>query len=280
MKIPVIFFGASQFVLPLIALLQKNYDLTLVVTTEKNPQDTVPAFCKNNHIPFVPVTSLKELKALYPKFVSLHCPVALLADFGVIVPQSLIDIFPKGIVNIHPSLLPKYRGPTPGQTALLLGDTTTGVSLMLLDKEVDHGPILAQEKAYIATTDTAESLYKKLFAAGTKLLENVLPAYLSGKLQPTLQNHTKATFTKALSRDAGFIDSSKPIAKGLLHRMIRAYYPWPGVWTTVQLNNKQVRMKLLPEDLVQIEGKKPMSHKDFMNGYTEGKAILEKLQLK
>lgn len=278
-KIPIVFFGASRFVLPIIEFLHKAYDLKLVVTTEINPTDAVPKYCTENNIPYICVNSKQELLALSYQLQATKSPVAVLAYFGLIVTQEIIDIFPKGIVNIHPSRLPKYRGSTPVQTALVLGDVKTGVSVMLLDKEMDHGPILAQEEAEILPADTAITLYERLFPQGVELLEAVLPAYIAGALQPVEQDHTKATFTKVLTRDSGFLDITKPVSPGLLDRMIRAYYPWPGVWTTTSINNRDVRIKFLPGKMLQVEGKKPMAYKDFINGYPEGKEFLKKLQL-
>lgn len=279
MKLPTIFFGASQFVLPIITFLKEHYDLTLVVTTEQKPTDAVPVYCREHNIPFVTASSPSQLNALKEQLAGYECQFAVLAYFGVIVSQSIIDLFPKGIVNIHPSRLPQYRGPTPVQTALLLGDVRTGVSIMLLDKEVDHGPVLAQEEEEIYSIDTAVSLYERLFPKGVQLLETVLPAYLSGELKPKEQEHSKATFTKTLTRDSGFIDMTKPISPVLIDQMIRAYYPWPGAWTKWQTNGKEKIVKLLPNKLLQVEGKKPMSYRDFLNGYPDGRTFLEKLNL-
>lgn len=275
----VVFFGASHFVVPAIDFLKKEYDVQLVITTETHPTDAVPAFCKQHGIPFISVSTLKGLKSISHKLSAIRAPIAVLAYFGLIVPKDLIDIFPKGIVNIHPSLLPLYRGTTPGQISLLLGDAQTGVSIMLLDKEMDHGPILAQEKEDILPTDTSVTLYERLFAKGVMLLCAVLPAYLSGELTPIPQNHTKATFTKPLTRESGFLDNFKPISSELLDRLIRAYYPWPGVWCYTMINDKRLRIKFLPGKMLQVEGKKPVSYTDFIHGYTEGKEILKKLQL-
>lgn len=289
-KIPVVFFGASRFVLPIIEFLHKEHDLKLVVTTEIHPTDAVPKYCIEQDIPYVSTTSKEQLLNTKYQILDTKASIAILAYFGLIVTQEIIDIFPKGIVNIHPSLLPKYRGSTPVQTALVLGDVKTGVSVMLLDKEMDHGPILAQEEAEILPQDTAITLYERLFPQGVQLLEVVLPAYLAGELLPKEQEHNKATFTKVLTRDSGFVDITKPISPELLDRMIRAYYPWPGVWTTTSINHRDVRIKFLPNPrhserseeskfLIQVEGKKPMSYKDFINGYSEGENILKKLQL-
>lgn len=279
MKTPIVFFGSSQIVLPIIEFLHENYDLKLVVTTEKSPTDAVPAYCKGHNLPFISVTTKEELLNTKSQILDTKSPLAVCTYFGLIISQEIIDIFPKGIINIHPSRLPQYRGTTPGQTALILGDVKTAVSIMLLDPKMDHGPILSQEEEVILPTDTSVTLYERLFKKGLELLEAVIPVYLTGELKPVEQDHTKATFTKPLTRESGFLDSTKPISPHLVDRMIRAYYPWPGVWTTWQVNDKEKVVKLLPGKKIQVEGKKPMSYRDFMNGYEEGKKFLEKLQL-
>lgn len=279
-KQPTIFFGAASFVLPVIEFLQETYDLKLVVTTEKKNTDAVPTYCKQHSIPYIVVNTKQDLLAISEKLQSIQASFAVLANFGVIIQQTTIAIFPKGIVNIHPSLLPLYRGTTPAQTALILGAAITGVSIMLLDEKWDQGPILGQEKEVILANDTALTLYNRLFAKGSAVLEAVLPAYLSGELQPIEQDHTKATYTKMLTRGSGYIDSNKETSPVLFDRTIRAYYPWPGVWTKWQMKNgKEKIVKFLPNKIIQVEGKKSMSYKDFMNGYPEGRKFLEKLQL-
>lgn len=273
-----IFFGASPFVIPLIKVLQDNYDLQTVITTETALEDAVPQYCHKENISFISVTSLKD-QGILDKIQAFDAPFAVLADFRLIIKQNVLDIFPQGIINIHPSLLPEYRGPTPGVSALLDRREETGVTIMLLDPEVDHGPIIAQEKAVIEPTDTAISLYERLFEQGARLLEENLPQYLDGSLKPITQDHTRATFTKMLTRESGFISMDTPPSALQLDAMIRAYYPWPGVWTKVMLSGKERLLKLLPSHIIQIEGKKPMSYKDFMNGYSEGKIILKTLGL-
>lgn len=290
----VVFFGASSYVIPLLEFLNETYNLALVVTTEKNPTDEVPKFCTEHHIPFLSIEKLDE-KTIF-EIKKIDAPVAVLADFRLLVRQDVIDIFPKGIINIHPSLLPEYRGPTPGTTAILDGKTTTGVSLMLLDKDLDHGSILAQEKVAIEPEETSATLYPKLFKIGTKLLEKILPDYLNGKIEPKEQDHSKATYTDYLTRESGYIDLSKiehvtENFKLEIARKVRAYYPWPAVWTKMHLNGKEKIVKLLPISrhpeldsgstpfLLQVEGKKPMSYKDFLNGYPQAKEQLGKLGL-
>lgn len=275
----IIFFGSSKFVIPILEVLKSNFDLDLVVTTEKNPTDAVTSYCIKNKIQYLSVSNLSDpnLKSL---ILNLKSPVAVLADFGLIIPREILDMFLKGIINIHPSLLPKYRGPTPVQTAILNGEKETGVSIMKLDDKIDHGHILGQEKEKILDTDTAESIYKRLFEKGAYLLIKVLNDYLKDNLSLNAQNHEKATFTKHLIRQDGYIDLQNPPAREIFDRMIKAYYPWPSVWTELRIMNQESRIRLLPEKKIQVEGKKPMSYKDFINGYPKiGKEILTKLGL-
>lgn len=219
----------------------------------------------------------------------MDAPLAILAYFGVILPTEVLSIFPKGIINIHPSLLPKYRGPTPVQTTLLNGDTKTGVTIIKLDEEVDHGPVFTHEELSIEATDTTQTLHEKLFAKGAQMMPEVIDSYLSDGIEPVAQNHTEASFTDHLTRDSGYFDSSTPPGKTELDRMIRAYFPWPGTWTTVRIKNKEVRIKFFPSRshpeldsgshsfFLQVEGKKSMSYKDFLNGYPGLKEFINKL---
>jgi len=272
----IVFFGASKFVLPLIAMLQKQHDLQLVITTETDLSDTVPTFCKSNNIVYQSIKKFDD--SLLQMLKQTNAELGVLAYFGLFLPKNVLDLFPKGILNIHPSLLPKYRGPTPVQSAILNGDTETGVTIIKLDKDMDHGPMLAQENATISPQDTTETLHEVLFHKGTVLLEKIIPQYETGTSKSTEQSHEQATYTKRdLTRQDGFIDLEYPLEKTQFDRMIRAYYPWPAVWTKTKLNGKEVRIKFLPENKLQVEGKKPMSFKDFLNGYPEMREKIEKI---
>ena len=275
----VVFFGSSKYVIPIIEVLQKNFDLVLVITTEKQTTDPVPAYCIKSKVCYYVVRYFS--KETLRQLGNVKATVGVLASFGAIVPIEVLQIFPKGIINIHPSLLPKYRGPTPVQTVILDGEKVTGVTIIKLDEEIDHGPILGQEKEEILATDTAESLYKRLFKKGANLLLKVLNNYLKGNLNPKAQDHKKATFTYHLTRQDGHIDVSNATTAVIkIDRIIRAYYPWPGTWTKLRIANRDVRIKFLPNNKLQVEGKKPMSYKDFLNGYPKiDKEILKKLSL-
>lgn len=299
MKQPIIFFGASAYGIPTLEYLNDHYTLSLIVTTEKNSQDAIPRYCELHRLSYISVDTLKS-PAVVAMIKAFNAPVAVLAHFGLIVPKSIIDLFPKGIVNIHPSLLPAYRGPTPGTSALLAGETMSGVSIMLLDTKVDHGPVLAQEKEPMLPMDTSITFYTRAFTKGATMLATILPGYLEGTIHPQEQDHEKATFTNMMTRDSGYFDAMNPPDAQTLDRMIRAYHPWPGVWTkvtdpTLPLCGKII--KFLPDIrsplaealqktfdgagasqyLIQPEGKKAMPIKDFLNGYPQLKMWVEHL---
>lgn len=203
--------------------------------------------------------------------------LAVVAFYGKILTEDELNTPKYGCINVHPSLLPKYRGPTPVQTAILNNDKTTGMTIIKLDRKIDHGPVLVQKEEKILANDTAETLYERLFKVGANLLSQTINKYIKGQIKLSAQNDKKATFTKSLTRQDGYFDVNNPPSPEILDRMIRAYYPWPGVFTKLRIKNQELRIKLLPEKKIQVEGKKPMSIKDFINGYPETKELLLKL---
>lgn len=284
----VVFFGSSKFVIPILDVLRKNFDLALIITTE-NPKSNLTAsqgetlepsvinYCTQHKFSYLSLQQFNNSITKQLKFI--NASVGILASFGALVPKEILNAFPKGILNIHPSLLPKYRGPTPVQTAILNGKKVTGVSIIKIDDKIDHGPLLGQEKEEILPADTSESLYKRLFEKGANLLIKVLNKYIEGNLKPSPQNHKKATFTKPLTRQDGYLDVSNAwTAVTTIDRKIRAYFPWPGVFMKLKINNKELRIKLLPDKKIQVQGKRPVSYKDFINGYPGAKNILSMLQ--
>ena len=251
-----------------------------------------------NNIPVFQPTKLSssEVDNLLKQF---NADIFVVAAYNKIISEEIINIPKFKTIGVHPSLLPKYRGASPIQTAIINGDKETGVDLFLIDKEIDHGQILAIAKCEILQSDNYETLEKKLAELGAKLLIEKLPEYLSGKLKPKEQDHSKATFTKKFKTEDGFVilplyaipsearnlDSS-PSAQNdekTIFNKIRALNPDPGVFTFIGIKNGEKRMKLLEAELirnksldkaqdklellkVQPEGKKPMSFKDFKNG--------------
>ena len=186
---------------------------------------------KSGYKPIAVFRDPKELTSvLIEKLEHLKPDLAVIAAYGKILPKEILDIPRFGFINVHPSLLPKYRGASPIQCAILNGDKETGVTIMKIDKKMDHGPILAYSKWLIANSDTYESLSKKLAKFGAELLVKTMSDYISGKIKPIEQEHEKATYTKIIKKEDGKIDWIKSAIE--IERMTRGYYPWPSTWTT------------------------------------------------
>lgn len=150
---------------------------------------------------------------------------AVLVAYGRIIPQPVIDMFPLGIINIHPSLLPRYRGPTPIEQAIREGAKTTGVSLMKLGAGMDNGPVYAQQTVSLTNHETKHGLTSRLQKAGRDLLIQHLPAILNGSLTPQAQDNSQATYTSLLAKQDGMLDLTKPA--DMLEREVRAFGAWP-----------------------------------------------------
>lgn len=225
----VMFFGSSPFsTIVLQKLIDSKIDISSVVT---KPDKPVGRHLKLTANP-VKEWTLKNGLTVYEGLENLPVApgdVGLVAAYGKIIPQSLIDKFAGKIYNIHPSLLPKYRGPSPLQQQILDSVTETGVTIIQLDAQMDHGPIVAVAKDTIKTDDNSQSLGERLFNLGTDLFINEV---LNKKPQAIKQDHLQATYTKLLTRQDGFVPWEEFTKNGPeLKQKFRAYFPWPGVWT-------------------------------------------------
>ena len=189
----------------------------------------------------------------------------LVAAFGKILSQEMLNSPKYGAINVHPSLLPKYRGPSPIQKAILNGDKVSGITIIKMDEKMDHGPIIYQESLELSDMDNFDTLSKKMFLRAGEVLPKVIEDFIAGKVKPKEQNSADATYCKLLTRERGYFDINNPPVPETLDRMIRAYYPWPGVW--IKWNGKIV--KFLPGGMIQMEGKKAIPLKDFLNGYPD-----------
>jgi methionyl-tRNA formyltransferase len=174
--------------------------------------------------------AIEAFRAVEPELV-------VVASYGQILPRAVLDEPRHGCLNLHPSLLPKYRGPSPIEATILSGDEVTGTTLMLMSTRMDAGPVLAQETLEVGDDD-ARSLEKRLGSLSADLLRRELPAWLEGRLQPRSQDESLATYTHLVSKSDGVIDWSLPAAQ--IARMVRAYTPWPGAQTAV--NGRAVRI--------------------------------------
>ena len=278
-----VFFGSGEYTIPVVKMLQ-NHELGLVVTTET--EGKFYDYLQDNSIPHL-VTHLKNSDDI-EKIKEIGAEIGVLGSYGAIVPNKVIQAFPHGIINIHPSLLPIYKGPSPVQYAIKNGDKITGVTIISLDDQIDHGVILSQKEFPLNGTETLEDLKKELFKIGSEMIEELLKKPENGKkLEGTEQDHTKEIFTYKVTREDGRIDLAKIPTSELeisnwkleIARKIRAFYPWPGVWFETVFAGKNRRFKLLPDGKIQMEGKNIMTYKDFMNGYgEEGRELVNKLE--
>jgi methionyl-tRNA formyltransferase len=173
----------------------------------------------------IPILAPARLKDIKEKLQAYNADLGVLIAYGKMVPQEIIDLFPRGIVNIHPSLLPLHRGSTPLESVLLAGEEQTGVSVMSLVKEMDAGPVYAQQKATLAGNETKQELADRLLGAGSNLLIEVLPHILDGSLVATPQDDSRATYDSLIMKNDGRIDWQKPAVQ--LEREVRAYQEWP-----------------------------------------------------
>jgi len=231
----IVFFGNERLVsglestdAPILTgLIERGYQVAAVVShhsasksRNQRPLEVAEIAKKHNiplYLPAKPNEIIDEIRSLKPD-------AAVLVAYGRIISQAVIDLFPLGIINIHPSLLPEFRGPTPIESAILNGNTKTGVSIMKLSAGMDDGPVFAQQKIPLAG-DTKQEVYKKVVDSSTQLLFDILPSILDGSLQPKAQDDTKATYSKLIDKSDGIIDWNKPAIQ--IEREIRAYAGWP-----------------------------------------------------
>jgi len=259
----IIFIGTSQFAVPILENLIKNgYNVIKSITK--------------------PITlKPEEISKLEPDLI-------IVASYGKIISKDILNIPKFGVLNIHASLLPKYRGPSPIQTAILNNNQETGITIILMDEKIDHGPIIAQRKMRIISDDNYQTLETKLAQRAADFLIEILPQYLQKEIKPQPQDESQASYTKTLTRQDGQIDWQK--SAQTIARKVRAFYPWPGAWT--EFNGLRVKIlkakavenppaggAALPTgkgflflEIVQPAGKKPMTGQEFFRGHPNVKA--------
>lgn len=282
-----VFFGTPKFAAIIIKkLVEDNYIPEILICNPDRPigrkKIITPPLTKQlistkkYPIKIIQPESLKNLSSLDSNSIlsilsSHKIDYAIVAAYNIIIPKELIKFFRLGVIGVHPSLLPKYRGPSPIQTAILNGETETGVTLYLMDEKVDHGSILSQTKVEIES-EAYEKLEEKLALAAAKLLTETLPLFEQEKITSVVQNEKDATITKKFVSADGFISGSEineaqggnnPEKSKIIIRKIRALNPEPGTWTNkngkrmkiieAELNNKKLILKK-----IQFEGKKPV----------------------
>lgn len=229
--------GSPEFALPTLRGLAAGYPVVGVVTQPDRPagrgRELTPPPVKQLALqlglPVIQPQRLKEPEAMQ-QLQDWAPDVIVVAAFGQILRPAVLDLPPFGCVNVHASLLPRWRGAAPIQAAILHGDPQTGVSIMRMDPGVDTGAILSQQATPILPDDTASSLAERLAELGAGLLLETLPAYLKDDLQPQPQDDSLATYAPMLKKEDGQLDFSQPA--DILARRVRAFHPWPGAFTT------------------------------------------------
>jgi len=232
-----VFMGTPEFAVPTLDLLvESGHDVASVYTRPDNRSGRgrkiiSPPVKKRADFHGIPVVQPETFrtKVSFEHLMSLEAETAVIAAYGVLLPLQIIEGLPLGCLNIHPSLLPKHRGASPVATSILQGEDITGVTVMLLDKGLDTGPVLAQEKVSIGADEKCGELTGRLFRKGASLLLTTLDLWKSGDIDPNPQDDLKATTTKRLSREDGKIDWQDSSTSIL--RSIRAFHPWPGTFT-------------------------------------------------
>jgi len=297
----IVFMGSPEFALPSLRRLAQAYPVVGVITQPDRPagrgRTLTPPPVKLLALELgLPLIQLERLR--HPDAMQIlrgwQPDLIVVAAFGQILRQEVLDLPAWGCVNLHGSLLPRWRGAAPIQAAILNGDGQTGITIMRMDAGIDTGLMLSQRSIPIHPEDTAGSLSVSLAELGAELLLETLPAYIDGSLQPQPQNNDLATYAPMLKKEAGLLDLSVPAI--LLERQVRAFNPWPGAYTFYQGQILKVhRARALPVegitpgrrtlfqgvpalecgegylvlDEVQPAGKKAMPGKVFLQGARE-----------
>ena len=290
--------GSPDFALPTLQALHEQYEVVGVVTQPDRPAgrgqklqpSAVKQLASSLNLPIYQPVSLRKPEA-FAQIAAWQPDFIVVVAFGEIVPKNILALPPLGCINVHASLLPRWRGAAPIQAAIAAGDVKTGVTIMLMDAGLDTGPILGMREVPIRLGTKAGELSDQLaFLGATSLLE-LLPSYLNGKVSPLPQPEAGATYASKLTKEDGFLDLSRPAE--VLARRVDAYYPWPGSFLVLPKGKLKVLKahvhdaydvtpeghfvvnglpalgtaeSLLVLDRVQPEGKKPMDGQSFLNG--------------
>jgi len=296
-----VFCGTPHFAVPTLeALVHAGFPIRMVVTQPDKPRGRglalAPSPVKQSALALdLPITqpqSIKNNDEFRAQLTALKPDAIIVVGYGRIIPQWMIDLPPLGNLNLHASLLPKYRGAAPVQWAIARGETVTGVTTMRIDAGLDTGDILLQQEIPINATDTAETLAPALAAIGATLIIDTLHGLQAGTIGPRPQDHAKATLAPILRKEDGQINFCLS-AQEVCNRL-RGFQPWPGAFTTFRGKNLNVwdvatsQRSLPPAELivendrlfvgcgggtaltlleVQPEGKKHMAARDFIHGY-------------
>ncbi len=274
----IVFMGTPEFAVPILQALVENYNVVAVYTRIDKPSgrgkqvvvSPVKHFALQNNLPLEQPRSLRNTAEQH-RLREYNPDLIVVAAYGLILPQAILDIPPRGCINTHASLLPRWRGASPITYAILVGDHETGVTLMKMDAGLDTGDILTARAIPIAPDDTTGSLTEKLAALGAELLLEMIPRYLAGNVTPTPQDNALATMTSLVAKEDGQIHWDKSAT--YIERMVRAYQPWPTAHTNYRGEQfKILRASVLEHNAPEIPGTVLQIGKDI--GVATGKGIL------
>lgn len=303
----IVYFGSPELSVPFLsALIQEaDFDVVAVVTQPEKPvgrkavmtKSAIHEFAITHNIPALTYKSLRS-EDVVSELSKFNADIFVVVVYGKIIPKTVLDIPKFGCINVHPSLLPQYRGPSPFRYAILEGKKETGVSIMLLDEGMDTGPVLATQKFPINERETGESIQSKIVLIGVPLLLETLRQWTESKIKAVPQAEALATYSKMLEKNDGKIDWSKSAKE--LDQQVRAFKPWPGTFFTWKEAGKNVRVSVhetlphrdMPDHtpgsivteenrilvvcgdhttlelvLIQPEGKQIMSSNDYVRGH-------------
>jgi methionyl-tRNA formyltransferase len=306
-NLKIVFFGTSSYAKKILeSLVQEKYEVAAVFTRPDVPQgrkqevvaSPVKEAAASLGIPLYQPLKLDE--EAIEQIEKTKPDLAIVASYGKILPRNILDIPKLGSLNIHASLLPKYRGPSPIQNVLLNGETETGVTIILMNQGIDTGDIISQEKVVVEEKDTAETLTQKLAEIGARLLLKTIPLWSEKQIKPQKQDDKTATVCQLIEKEDGRIIWENEAQK--IYNQFRAFYVWPGIFTFWNNNGTIERIKLNSISLIttdpqtkhaigevfeigekigvqtlngviileqiQIAGKSPVSAKEFLNGYS------------
>jgi len=304
----IIFFGTPPFAAVIFeSLIKAGYKIAAVFTQpdkkvgreRKMKKSAVKELAQKNSLLIFEPQDLKNEK-VKKEIIKLQPDVIVVAAYGKILPKSILDIPKYGAINVHASLLPKFRGASPIQEALLSGEEKTGITLMLMNEKMDAGKIINQKEIPIEKNDHTFTLSQKLARLAGKMLIETLPLWLSGSIKAKTQDEKKAVYCRVIKKENGKINWNEPAE--IIFRKWKAYFPWPGIFTFFPSKKGKKRLKLIEIEVkeneeageilgkvikwknqiavqtkkglivlkkVQLEGKRIVSAEDFSKGHTD-----------
>ena len=279
-----VFMGSSSFSLPALRVLAEEYEVAAVVTRPDRPAgrfrhlrpSPVKALALERGLPLWQPETLRTPEAR-ERLQALSPQVIVVAAYGEILRTEVLDLPPYGCLNLHPSLLPRWRGPSPVAAAILAGDRETGVTVIRMDAGMDSGPILAQEALPLSGQERQGELSVRLAEMAADLLRRTLPAWLAGEIVPRPQEEERATYCRPLRKGDGQVDWTRPAV--YIERMVRAYDPWPGTYTFLRGRRLYIwRATPLPETLPGPPGTIHLDGRRLLVATGEGCLSLEEVQ--